>query len=316
MPNDANTTRLRESMVEFYEIFNRAKQDSIFDGLVQEVPAELGFFKPAALALPGQPSEFSGTATVHTIDSLSQSYETKVYEYTWQLDKNLIMRTDAASRGMVSRMLRGIASKWVGHRDRKLTTLLQTCESAGGLDGNAIVGSTVATLDGSITVDNQTATAVSGSADEVLSATHEALGLFETMRNTNNDLAKGAAPRVLLMFDPVGQTNERKFVYDALQPMLLNDEYKFDGNQVVPRANGYLGTDPDLYFFDLDTPDKYFVCGVEQDADFVTTLGMGGGAGQADGFQILYRKHLGQTSYVYECAFSGNPYGMVHGNDA
>lgn len=311
MPADANTTRLRESMVEFYEIFNRAKSDSIFEGLVQEVPAELGFFKPAALALPGQPSAFSGTATVHTIDSRSKSYDTIVYEYTWQLDKNLIMRTDAASRGMVSRMLRGIASKWVGHRDRKLTTLLATCETTGGLDGNAIVGNTVATLDGSITVDNQTATAVSGSADEVLSATHEALGLFETMRNTNNDLAKGNAPRVKLMFDPVGQTDERKFVYDGLKPMLLNDEYKFADTEVVLQANGYLGGNPDLFFFDLDTPDKYFVCGVEQDADFVTTLGS-----QGDGFQILYRKHLGQTSYVYECAFSGNPYGMVHGNDA
>ena len=240
MPNDANTSRLRESAAEFHDIFNQTKEESLFNGLVQDVDARLGFFKPAALALPGQPSEFTGTATVHTVNSASQSYETKVYEYTWGMDINMIMRLDAASRGMVTTILRGIARKWVGHSDRKLTTLLQTGESVGGLDGGAIFSSTAYTPNPGITVDNVTATATSGSAAEVLSTTHEALGLFETMLGAGNDLVHGSNPNVILMFSPVGQTDERKFVYDALQPMLLNDEYKFDGAQIVPRANGYL----------------------------------------------------------------------------
>lgn len=311
MPNDANTSRLRESAAEFWDIFNKSKEDSIFDGLVQEIDASLGFFKPAALALPGEPTEFTGTATVHTINSVSTSYETKVYEYTWGLDKNMIMRTDAAGRGMTTTLLRGIARKWVGHRDRKLTTLLATGESAGGLNAAAIFSSTAYTPNPGITVDNVSATAVSGSADEVLSAVHEGFGLFETMRTVGNDLAHGKTPKVALMFSPVGQTDERKFVYDALEPMLLNDEYKFEGSQIMPRSNGYLGANADMWMFALDRDPKFFVCGVEQDADFVTNIGS-----QSDSDVILHRRNLGQTSYVYECAFSGDPYGAVLLNDA
>lgn len=310
MPNDANTTRLRESAAEFHDLFNKARQDSLFDGLVMEIDASLGFFKPAALALPGAPSEFTGTAIVHTVNSASQSYETKVYEYTWGLDINLIMRLDKVGRGQATEMLRGIARKWVGHQDRKLTTLLQTGESTGGLDGNGIFSSTAYTPNPGVTVDNVTATAVSGSADEVLSTTHEAFGLFETMTNVGTDLAHNGELNLILMFSPVGQTDERKFVMDALEPMLLNDEYKFPAGKVTPRSNGYLGAEADLYFFVRDHNPKFFVCGVEQSPDFVTT------AGAPDWARIINRQEVGQTSYVYECAFSGDPYGAVLGNDA
>ena len=310
MPNDANTSRLRESAAEFWDIFNKSKEESIFTDLVQEIDASLGFFKPAALALPGQPSEFTGTATVHTVNSASQSYETKVYEYTWGLDVNLIKRLDAVGRGMVTTLLRGIARKWVGHRDRKLTTLLATGQSTGGLDGNAIFSSTAYTPNPGITVDNLSASAVSGSADEVLSAIHEGFGLFETMRTVGNDLAHGSTPGVVLMFDPVGQTDQRKFVYDALEPMLLNDEYKFPQGTVEMRPNGYLGGNADMWMFVKGRDPKFFVCGVEQDADFVTNMDA------PDWARIINRQVVGQTSYVYECAFSGDPYGAVCLNDA
>lgn len=310
MPNDANTTRLRESAAEFHDLFNLARQDSLFADLVMDIDASLGFFKPAALALPGAPSEFTGTATVHTVNSASQSYETKVYEYTWGLDINLIMRLDAASRNMATTILRGIARKWVGHRDRKLTTLLQTGESVGGLDGNAIFSSTAYTPNPNVTVDNVTATATSGSADEVLSTTHEAFGLFETMTNVGTDLAHSGDLNLILMYSPIGQTDERKFVHDALMPMLLNDEYKFPAGTVTPRSNGYLGAEADLYFFVANHNPKFFVVGVEQEADFVTT------AGAPDWARIINRQEVGQTSYVYEAAFSGDPYGAVLGNDA
>lgn len=310
MPTDANTNRLRESAMEFHDLFNKAMETSLFDGLVQELDGSLGFFKPAALALPGAPSAFTGTATVHTVNSASQTYNTIVYEYTWGLDINLIMRLDKVSRGMVSTLLRGIAKKWVGHRDRKLTTLLQTGESTGGLDGNAIFSSTAYTPNPSVTVDNVTATATSGSADEVLSTTHEAFGLFETMTNVGTDLVHGGELNLRLMYSPVGQTDERKFVYDALQPMLLNDEYKFPAGKVRPVSNGYLGSEADLYFFIENYDTKFFAIGIEQEADFVTT------AGAPDWTRIINRQEVGQTSYAYEAAFSGDPYGCVLGNDA
>lgn len=310
MPSDATSARLRESAAEFWDIYNAAKEDSIFSGLVQEVDARQGFFKPAALALPGEPSEFTGTATVHTVATVSQSYETKVYEYTWGLDVNMIMRTDAISRGMLTSLLRGIGRKWVGHRDRKLTTVLATGESTGGLDGNAIFAATAYTPNPGITVDNIYGTSVSGSATEVLGALHNGLAHFEVMRSVGNDLAHGSAPRVVLMYAPTGQANERQSVWDALQPMLLNDKYRFQGSEVLPRANGYLGSNADMWLFAADYPDKFFVAGVEQEPDFVTTMGM------SDSERILHRRQLGQTSYVYECAFSGNPYQGVMLNDA
>ena len=310
MPNDANTTRLRESAAEFHDLFNKARADSIFDGLVMDVDASLGFFKPAALALPGAPSEFGGTATVHTISSASVSYETKVYEYTWGLDINMVTRLDKVSRGMMTELLRGIARKWVGHEDRKLTTLLATGESTGGLNGAAIFSSTAYTPNPNVTVDNVTATAVSGSADEVLSATHEAYGLFETMTGVGTDLVHSGSLNLILMYSPVGQTDERKFVYDALEPMLLNDKYKFPAGTVEPRANGYLGANADMWYFAKGRSPKFFVRGVEQAADFVTT------AGAPDWARIINRQEVGQTSYAYECAFSGDPYGAVLANDA
>ncbi len=304
-------TRLREGAIEFLDTFNKAKEGSIFAGLIQEVDASLGFFKPAALALPGEPSEFAGTATVHGITTASQSYNTAVYEYTWGIDKNLMMRTDRLARGELTRILRGVVRKWVGHRDRTLTTLLATGETAGGLDGNAIFSNTAYTPDSTITVDNLYGTAVSGSAAEVLKALHEGLALFETMRAVSNDLYHSGTPRVGLMYDPVGQAQERQFVHDALRPMLLNDAYKFEGSEITPMANGYLGGNADMWLFDLDNPEKFFAVGVEQDPDFVTNLGS-----TSDSDVILHRRNLGQTSYAYGTAFSGSPYQAVILNDA
>ena len=308
---DVNTTRLREAAIEFLDMFERGQADSKFAGLVQDVDAAPGFFKPAALGLPGEPSEFAGTAIVHAINSSSKSYNTAIYEYTWGIDKNMLMRTDKLARGMVTTMFRNIVRKWVGHVDKTLTTLLATGESLGTHAASAIFSTTTATLNPNVTVNNKYGTSVSGSAAEVLTAMHGGMALFEAMRNNGNDLVNGKAPRVMLMYSGTGQTGERQFVYDALQPMLLNDKYLFQGDQVIPQNNPYLGSNADMWLFDLDTPNKFFVRGIEQQADFVTNLGS-----QSDSDVIIHRRHIGQTSYGYGVAFSGDPTGAVMLNDA
>ena len=308
---DVNTTRLREAATEFLDMFERGQAESKFANLTQDVDASAGFFKPAAIGLPGEPTEFTGTATVHAINSSSKSYNTAIYEYTWGIDKNMLMRTDKLARGMVTSMLRSIVRKWIGHKDKTLTTLLATGESVGTHAASAIFSTTTATLNPNVTVNNKFGTSVSGSAAEVLAALHGGLALFEAMRNNGNDLVNARAPRVALMYSGTGQTGERQYVYDALKPMLLNDKYIFEGNQVLPINNPYLGSNADMWMFDLDTPNKFFVVGVEQQADFVTNLGS-----QSDSDLILNRRHLGQTSYGYGVAFSGDPTGAVMLNDA
>ena len=308
---DVNTTRLRESAMEFLDMFERGQADSKFSGTVQDVDGSAGFFKPAALGLPGEPTEFTGTATVHAINSSSKSYDTKIFEYTWGIDKNMLLRTDRVARGMVSTLLRNIVRKWVGHIDKRLTTLLATCESVGTHAASAICATNVPTLNPGVVVNNKFGTAVSGSAAEVLAALHGGMGLFEAMRNNGNDLVRNGPPRVMLMYSAIGQTGERQFVYDALKPQLLNDKYVFEGNSVIPVNNPYLGANPDMWLFDLDSPVKTFAKGVEQQADFVTNLGT-----QSDGDAIMHRRNLGQTSYGYEVAFSGDPTAIVMLNDA
>ena len=307
---DVNTTRLREAATEFLDMFERGQAESKFAGLTQDVDASAGFFKPAAIGLPGEPTEFTGTATVHAINSSSKSYDTAIYEYTWGIDKNMLMRTDKLARGTVTSMLRNIVRKWVGHKDKLLTTLLATGESVGTHAASAIFGASVATLNPNVTVDNIFGTGVSGSAAEVLAALHQGFAHFEAMRNNGNDLVNGKTPRVVLMYSGAGQTGEHQFVYDALKPMLLNDKYMFGGDQVIPVNNPYLGTNADMWMFDLDTPNKFFVVGVEQQADFITDLGSPGYG------VIMNRRNLGQTSYGYGVAFSGDPTGAVMLNDA
>lgn len=308
---DVNTTRLREAGTEFLDMFERGQAESKFDGTVQEVDASAGFFKPAAIGLPGEPTEFTGNATVHAITSSSKQYNTLIFEYTWGIDKNMLLRTDKLARGMVTQMLRNIVRKWVGHRDKRLTTLLATCESTGTHGATAICDTAVPTLNPGVTVNNKFGTAVSGSADEVLNALHGGMGLFEAMRNDGNDLVRDEAPRVRLMYSATGQAGERKFIFDALKPHLLNDKYLFEGNLVLPKNNPYLGTNPDMWLFDLDTPNKPLMVGIEQQPDFVTDLGNPSGAQV-----ILNRRNLGQTSCGYEVAFSGDPTGLVMLNDA
>lgn len=307
---DVNTTRLREAATEFLDMFERGQETSLFAGLVQEVDASAGFFKPAAIGLPGEPTEFTGTATVHAINSSSKSYDTAIYEYTWGIDKNMLARTDKLARGMVTQMLRNIVRKWVGHKDKLLTTLLATGESAGTHAGTAIFSATAPTLNPNVTVDNIFGTAVSGSANEVLAALHQGMAHFEAMRNNGNDLVRNRAPKTMLMYSGTGQAGERQFVYDALKPMLLNDKYLFGGDEVVPVNNAYLGSNADMWLFDMETPNKFFVVGIEQQADFITDLGTPGYG------VIMNHRNLGQTSYGYGVAFSGDPTGAVMLNDA
>lgn len=312
-------TRLRESMAEFYDTYNRVRQDSIFAGLVEDQNADMGFFKPVATTLPGEPTEFRGNAIVHTPDSASQNYNTLVFEYTAGLDRNILEKTDAMSRGQISKMLRGMAAKAVGHMDKRLTTLMLTGVSTGNIGGGAFYSDTVTIPGAANTLDNITATATTGSAAEVRGAIHEARHLFLRMRNAGNDLVSGKFPRVGVMYDPgtvngilIGQSVE-----DAIRPDRLDGGYIFESGSVLPIPNGYLsGSIADLFFFDLDAHDKAFIAGWQQRPVLEHNVSAaGGGGGLISTSRLMNRQDLFQTSFAYEVAF-GSPYASVFGNDA
>lgn len=307
-------TRLRESMAEFYDTYNRVRADSIFASLVNDQGAEEGFFKPVAITLPGEPTEFVGNATVHSPDSASQIYETKVFEYTLGIDRNLLMKTDAMSRGSVSRIIRGMANKAIGHMDKRLTTLLLTGETVGNIGGGAFYSSTVTIPGANNTFDNITATAVSGSAAEVRNAIFEAQHLFLSMRNAGNDLTSGQFPRVGVMYDPraTNGTLIGKSVMDAINPDRLDGGHIFKEGSVVPLPNGYFsGSIADLNFFDMDALDKAFIAGWQQRPVLESNVN----GATVDSDRILNRRDLFQTSWAYEVAF-GSSYASVLGNDA
>lgn len=306
-------TRLRESMVEFYETYNRARQTSIFARLVMDMPAPAGFFKPTALALPGEPSQFMGNAIVHSIESAAATaLETLVYEYTLGIDRNLLEKTDELSRGAVSRIIQGMVNKAIGHMDKKLTTLLLTGESTGNLAGGAFFSATV-TLPGGNTMDNIVGTSVSGSAAEVRGAIHAAQHHFISMRNAGNDLARGDMPVIGVMYDPraTNTTLIGQSVMDAIRPDRLDGGYIFEAGSVVPIPNGYFsGSIADLFFFDLNAVDKPFIAGWQQRPVLESNVGV-----RTDSDRLLNRRDLFQTSWAYECSF-GSPYAAVLGNDA
>ena len=305
-------TRLREAMAEYMDTYNRTRSDSIFASLVLDKGADQGFFKPAVVTLPGEPTEFTGNATVHSQDSASVIYETKVFEYTLGIDRNLLAKTDAISRGEVSRIIRGMANKAVGHMDKRLTTLLLTGESTGNIGGGAFFSATVA-IPGGSTLDNLVGTSVSGSAAEVLSSFCSAQAHFISMRNAGNDLVTGVIPKVGVMYDPraTNGTSIHKNVLDALNPDFSNDVSKPDAAEYMMLPNGYLsGSVDDIWFFDMGAMDKAFTAGWQQRPVLESNVGV-----QTDSDRLLNRRDLFQTSWSYEVAF-GSPYSAVLGNDA
>lgn len=305
-------TRLRESMVEYYDAYNRARADSIYASLVFDLNAADGFFKPVAVTLPGEATEFEGTAIVHSVDSASQIFETSVFEYTLGIDRNKLMKADSLSRGEVSKIIRGMAMKAVGHMDKRLTTLLLTGETTGNIGGGAFFSDTV-TIPGGQTFDNLVGTSVSGTAVEVLAAFRSAQALFISMRNAGNDLVSGAIPKIGVMYDPraVNGTLIHKSILDALNPDLANDVSKPDQAEYQLLPNGYLsGSVDDIWFWDMGALDKPFIAGWQQRPVLESNIGA-----VVDSDRLLSRRDLFQTSWSYEVSF-GNSYAGVLGNDA
>ncbi|MCZ7608504.1 MAG: hypothetical protein M5U25_21165 [Planctomycetota bacterium] len=303
-------TRLRESMVEYYDIVNKERAKSVFAGAYMELPAPEGFFKPNAIAVGGEPAEFTGTVTFNTPSSAAQIYETKVYVYGVEIDRNLLEKTDAISRGAVSRILRAAAMHSISHLDKLLTTLLLTGESAGSLVSGAFFSATSA-LPGGSTLDNLVGTSVSGSAAEVRAATHAARAHFLAMRGAGNQLMKDGWPRIGLMYDPraTNGTPIHQNVMDALFPDALDGGQIIPAGSVVPMPNGYLsGSIADLWFFDLDVPEKALIVGVQQQPILEAN------SPNSDSWMVNRRARF-VSSWAWEVAF-GNPAAAVFGNDA
>jgi len=303
-------TRLRESLVEFYEIYNAELSSSVFDGTFMDVPAAEGFFKPTAITLPGEAEEFSGTVTMNTPDSAAQLYETLVFTYGAQMNRNLLEKTDEISRGAVSRMLRGIAMKSVSHLDKRLTALLLTGESAGNLTSGAFYSATSA-MPGGQSLDNLVGTAVSGSATEVRAAVHAARAGFLAMRGAGNQLINGGWPRMGIMYDPRATNGVliHQSVMDALDPDTLEGAQKIPEGTVVAMPNGYFsGSIDDIWFFDLDSPEKSLMVGWQQRPVLdMTDSG-------SDSY-VISRAQTFVSSWAYEVAFGNNAASII-GNDA
>lgn len=303
-------TRLRESMVEYYEIYNAELSTSVFAGTFMDVPAAEGFFKPTAITLPGEAEEFSGTVTMNTPDSAAQLYETLVFTYGAQMNRNLLEKTDDISRGAVSRMLRGIAMKSVSHLDKRLTALLLTGESVGNLTSGAFYSATSA-MPGGQTLDNLVGTAVSGSATEVRAAVHAARAGFLSMRGAGNQLINGGWPRIGIMYDPRATNGVliHQSVMDALDPDTLEGAQKIPEGSVIPMPNAYFsGSIDDIWFFDLDVPEKALMVGWQQRPVLDAT------DSGSDSY-VISRAQTFVSSWAYEVAFGNNAASII-GNDA
>lgn len=304
-------TNLRLALTEFVDTYNKALPVSLYGRLISEMNAENGYFKPAAISVPGEMELFNGTLNVKAVESAAQIYETKVFAMGVGIDKNLLGKTDSLSRQQVSRIIRGVVSKAIGHLDRRLTTLMLTGESVGGLVSGAFYSATGAMPGGQVTYDNIVGPSVSGSAAEVRSAIRAAQAHFVAFRNAGNDLQNGAAPRMGVMYDPrrTNGTPIHQSVADAINPDILNDAAKFEPGSVVAMPNGYLsGSIDDIWFFDLDAIEKAFIVGWEQ-KPLLETINPN------DSHSLIFRKFLVSLSAAYEVSF-GNPFSSVLGNDS
>ena len=305
-------TRLRESLAEFYDIYNNELTTSVFSGAFMEVPADEGFFKPNAIVLPGEAVEFQGTVPMNTPQSAAQLYETLVFVYGAWIDRNLLQKTDVMSRGAVSRILRQIAQKQISHLDKKLTTLLLTGETAGNItDKTVAFFSATSALPGGSTIDNLVGTAVSNDAGEIRSAVHAARAKFLSMRGAGNQLINGGWPRIGMMYDP--RATNTNLIHESVMDALFPDEapsvQKIPEGSVVPMPNAYLsGSIDDVWFFDLDVAEKALIVGWQQRPVLDAT-----DAG-SDSY-VVNRRQTFVSSWAYETSFGNNAAGIL-GNDA
>lgn len=313
MPLTTLQTRLREATAEYIDIYDTVATQSVFAGTYDEVDASMGFFKAAAAVLGGSPEEFTGTATVNLMDSAAVTYLTKFFMYTLGIQVDELAKVDAISRGAITRKLRGVAIKAIGHIDRRLTTLLVSGETVGNmvLNTNPYFSATGAMPGGTGTYNNLFGTGTSGSAAEVRSAIRGAEMRFLGFRGPGTDLMVNGRPRIALMYDS-GATNGtpiHQSVMDAIYPDILNDAAKFQN--ITPRPNPYLGgSNADMWAFNLDAAQKGLVLGWQQKPDFRATLG------KDDSDVILNNRNLIQSTWGYEVAFSGDPFAIVILNDA
>lgn len=304
-PNTIHS-RLREARAEFIGMYNKRKDNSLFNGLVAELPAPEGFFKVTALSSPGEMEDFTGTATVNGLDSASQTYTTTLRHYTLGIDKNLLMKSDAVARGQVSAEIRKMAGRVVADEDKKLTTLLETGESTGNLDGNAFFADALALPGSSVTIDNLRSGAWTDSAAEFRSAIHDARNAFMSMRNAGNDLYHSGKPAtIVVMYPPAIE----QFVMDAVRPDQLDGGYKFENMSIDLRPNAYLDDADDVYIFVAESDYKPLIIGRQEQPNLVSTAGMN------DSYQILHNQDLFQVRAAYEVAF-GAPFSAVKMKDA
>lgn len=309
-------TRIRESMVEYYGIYNKARATSVFEApgggsAYMSADASMGFFKPTAIVVGGEPEEFTGTVNYNTPVAAAQTYETKVFVYGVEIDRNLLEKTDAISRGEVTRILTAAARRSVEHMDKRLTALLITGESAGNLTSAGAFFSATSALPGGSTLDNLVGTGVSGSATEVRAATHSARGHILSMRGAGNQLMNNGWPRLGLMYDPraTNGTPIHQNVMDALYPDTLEAGQKIPEGSVIPMPNPYLsGSVADLWYFDLDSPEKAMIVGWQQQPILESN------SPNSDSW-LTNRRARYVASWAYECAF-GNNASCVLANDA
>lgn len=295
---------LREAKADFFGMFTQAAKQSIFDRITRKIPAAEGFFKIADIYPVGEMEDFVGTATVNGLDSASISVDTKLREYTLGIDHNLLMKTDAISRGEVTRQLQKLAERIACDIDKRQTVSLE----ANGTDifGSAFFSDTKDIPGSNVTFDNLRSGAWTDSAGEVRDAIFEGIVALHGMRNSANCRVHDDPEKkqFMLMYHPA----ITQFVMDAVFPQLLNDAARVDGI-VQLMSNTYLTDEDDMYMFVLDNQYAPVVYGEQEAPNLITT------SGDDDAEKILHNNLLWQARYAGEVGY-GSAFSAVKLLDA
>lgn len=291
-------SNLREARAEFVQLYSEVSQNDPFEGLVETYAAPEGFAKITALTSPGGMEDAKGTAVVNGLDSATYSIETKLRRKTVGIERNLLTKSDAVARGEVTRALRSLAEIVVADRAERLTDLLETGESAGGVGTTAQFSASNGIPGTTVTFDNLKSGAWTDSAAEVLSAIWKGQQAFADMLSAHGYLYHGNPKNLkfALMYHPAITS----YVMDAVSPQLLNDKARVD-QLVELRPNSYLSNQDHMYLMVMGGSRKPLVYAEQEAPNLISTIGAK--ADDASLALIMQNQELFQARYAGEVGF-------------
>lgn len=301
---------LREARAEFIQLYNEVSKNDPFEGLYEMYAAPEGFAKITSLTAPGKMQDATGTAQVDGLDSASYTVTTKLRRKTVGIDRNLLNRSDAVAKGEVSRALRALAEIVVADRAERMTDLLETGESVGGVGTTAQHSATNGIPGTTVTFDNLKSGAWTDSAAEVLSAVWKGHQAFADMLAAHGYLYHGNPKNLkfALMYHPAITS----YVMDAVNPQLLNDKARID-SIIELRPNSELANQDHMYMFILGGSRKPMVYAEQEAPNMISTIGANS---QDAAFSVIMQnQELFQARYAGEVGW-GSPLHVVKLKDS